>query len=138
MLTDRFLAVGTFNRHPVLERERVSLHVGHPLNQLQERCYARHVRRLYAIVGRGWDTYRIRYLDGREETARLKRGEVFPVIRRRWHGQLDTYRVCTILPTSPACSFSKKHYPFVPALSEFLYLKDLTDAKDMYPSKQGR
>lgn len=128
------LVVSTHNRANVYDWERVVEHSGHPLNQLQEKAYNWHVRRLNAVVHR-WrfacKDFHIAYLNGKEETGHIKRGKTYPTL---FKGRkiLDLYQVYNLLPMIGGKPVHTQTYPYLPSKREFLYLDKLTDFRQLH------
>ena len=130
----RRIIVKTYRKANVYEPERVVDYMGHPLNQLQAKSFNWHARRLNAVV-RKWQfagvDFRIAYLNGKEETTTIKKGKVFPFLSSRRAGALDLYNVYNLLPMIGGEPTKSQVYPYLPSKREFLYLRDLTDFRQL-------
>lgn len=131
MKTGRKIITSTYNGVEVFEDEVVSTYKGHPLNQLQERAFARHYKRLNKMAEDWEGLCEITLLNQKKLAKSVKQGKVFPAIlvkRGPWWKEIDLYDVYDILPVGQTLPNT---WPFLPDPYEFLYLQDLTDFRSL-------
>lgn len=136
MKTGRRIITSTYNKVEVFEDEIVSSYKGHSLNQLQEKAFARHYKRLNKIAGDWEGLCEITFLNQARMVKSVKQGRVFPSILAKqgiWWKEIDLYEVYNILPVMEGKEvFAPSTWPFLPDQEEFRYLQDLTDIRQLH------
>ena len=137
MKTGRRIITSTYNKVEVFEDEVLSSYKGHSLNQLQEKAFARHYKRLNKIAEDWEGLCEITFLNQKKLVKSVKQGRVYPaifVMQGLWWKEIDLYWVYNILPVSDKKErriIAPATWPFLPDHQEFLYLQDLTDFRSL-------
>ena len=131
MKTGRRIITSTYNKVEVFEDEILSTYMGHSLNQLQEKAFARHYKRLNKIAEDWEGLCEITFLNQKKLTKSVKQGRVYPAILVKqglWWKKIDLYAVYNIIPVGVTIP---QTWPFLPDHQEFLYLQDLADFRSL-------